>query len=148
VGGYRAQPGAPWGCDAWRDEPSGGATSGREVSGTVTLQAAAEIDAEVCKEALHRALVEVLTPAAGPSLHVDVLGGEAAQADGLVPGVRVHEFSFVASVPDPNDRTSAVEVLKLEATFGGARRLLPAIADSCTLDGSLAIRLQLVPSVS
>mmetsp|Transcript_115337 Transcript_115337/g.359195 ORF Transcript_115337/g.359195 Transcript_115337/m.359195 type:complete len:85 (-) Transcript_115337:135-389(-) len=65
------------------------------------------------------------------------------EAEGLFRDeAQVLEFLFVVSLPDPNDRASAVEVLKLEAAFGGARKLLPAIA-ACASEESLAVRLQL-----
>uniref|UniRef100_A0A7S1QYD3 Uncharacterized protein n=1 Tax=Alexandrium catenella TaxID=2925 RepID=A0A7S1QYD3_ALECA len=121
------------------------AGSDEDICGTVVLKVTAETDVDTCRQALHRALVEVLAPAVGHSLHVNVrAGNEAAQDDVLgLSKSREHEFIFAAALPDPNDKASAVEVLRLEAAFGGARRLLPAIADACSWDGSLAVRLEL-----
>jgi len=129
----------------WHGLADGEPARGR-IHGAVVLWVAPAGGLGGLRKALRVALLEVLAPAAGAMLSVDVWPGRRVQrADAAaLAGSQAHvEFPFEVALLDPNDRPSALEVLKLEATFAGARRLLPAMANSLALAGPKAVRLHL-----
>lgn len=104
-----------------------------------------------CAE-LRQALAQVLAPAVGPDPQVSVAAASRPSSRtclGAIAGEESSmqtcaEFKFEVDLADPNDRAPAVEVLRMEAVSGGARRLLPLLANAeGEAAGRLAIRLEL-----
>jgi len=55
------------------------------------------------------------------------------------------EFHFQVMIEDPNDLPVARELLELEAEVGGARRLLPRLAERLEDAGRISLRLEIEP---
>lgn len=124
--------------------------------GSVALKVTPEASERTLEDALCQALKEVLLPATGPKVGVNLSssgscsrcslegssnGGEEEQLTSAA--AQEVEFDFEITVADPNDMVSAREVLRLEAAFAGARRLLPTIASALPPGGPMAVRLQM-----
>lgn len=101
---------------------------------------------EQLKEELGHALGTILQPAAGPDVRVVVYSGKRASRVDLggweAPQVCA-EFAFEVWLDDANDRQPVLELLRLEAHCGGARGLMPLLANSPEAAGHLALRLEL-----
>jgi len=127
------------GNDAW---------SQHAVRGTVTVRGSLQQGyMDRLRTAIQQALFEVLLPAAGPDLCICVSACKRAEPPSLglpeSPQACV-EFAFELLLSDPNDSAPALEVLRLEAESGGARRLLPLLANSALgAVGHLAVRLEI-----
>mmetsp|Transcript_90019 Transcript_90019/g.178983 ORF Transcript_90019/g.178983 Transcript_90019/m.178983 type:complete len:295 (+) Transcript_90019:72-956(+) len=124
--------------------------------GSVALKVTPEANEQILEGVLCRALREVLLPATGPKVSVNLSSGSSGSCSRCSregsshggeedqPIAQEIDFDFEIAVADPNDMASAREVLRLEAAFDGARRLLPTIAASALLPtGPLTVRLQL-----
>eukprot|EP00931_Biecheleriopsis_adriatica_P055376 TRINITY_DN32729_c0_g2_i2.p1 TRINITY_DN32729_c0_g2~~TRINITY_DN32729_c0_g2_i2.p1 ORF type:complete len:319 (+),score=67.68 TRINITY_DN32729_c0_g2_i2:74-958(+) len=96
------------------------------------------------REELRAALETVLTTAAGPDLLVNVCNRKLETALLATGDEGSAGFDFEVLPMDPNDRGPVLEVLRLEAQSGGARRLLPLLADSLCVAGSLRLKLEIL----
>jgi hypothetical protein len=119
------------------------------IRGVVVVCGSLEEDRLVSfREELSSALASLLMSAAGPDLEVDVQGAQrtvstCCDASPGLDGQAQVEFKFQIVPADPHDKAPALEVLRLEAQSGGARRLLPILAESPTVAGTLRLRLDL-----
>lgn len=89
--------------------------------------------------------MEILGPAGGPDLDVSVFVDTNSLRLATTDHSERHfgvEFGFIVKVPDVNDLESVVEVLKLEASYGGALRLLRIIVEAMVVEGRISLRLQ------
>lgn len=126
----------------------GSSQRGDSVGGTVIVRGSlGEECVASLRIALQQALAEILTSAAGPDLEVAVSAGKWM----VGPELRKSElsqgsmaFTFEALLGDPHDRSPVVELLRLEAESGGARRLLPLLANVVfSAVGHLSLRIEL-----
>lgn len=95
---------------------------------------------------LGEALAEVVAPAAAGCLHDagSEAGYRVAVSAPRFTGGGDLQFAFQVSLADPNDLLAARESFQVEANLGGAKRLLPRLAEGCFGDvGRLSIRLEL-----
>lgn len=111
------------------------------VCGSLDLQGCPEAWSASLQDAVRRALVQVLLPAAGPGLTVSVSrAASTCEGEGVEPWMHL---AFEAVLPDAHDRTPALELLRLEESFGGALKLLPLLVQElCGSSGTgLSLRL-------
>jgi len=100
---------------------------------------------DVIFEALRAALTEVLEPVADGGIEVNIPCEDKTDHTNLIcmPQDRI-EFPFEVVLADPNDKALAQEALRLEATYAGALKLLPALVDKLGSVTRLAVQLQVV----
>lgn len=148
---------APW----WPSPPQSddkGAPEARpgccRIDGCLLLRGCGEETENLLEGAVCQALTKVLSQAAGPDVLVSATrrssfgelesGGDPAHLEeGATEAPADRRVDFEVVVADENDRLPALEVLRLEDTFGGARRLLPLLAEELCAAGSFALRLEL-----
>lgn len=125
------------------------------LDGTVMLRGTLEDQhLTALQAALVEALVKILAPIAGLSLpwsrDDEACLSRAPCSVGVSQGTRpskaIAEFNFKVMLGDPNDLPAALELLKLEARLGGAKRLLPQLTRSLgEVAGRLSLHLDVLP---
>ncbi|CAK0852773.1 unnamed protein product [Prorocentrum cordatum] len=143
----------PWACGA-RQPPRRGCARA-EVCGSIALsghlgggppgEAPSRALRAALRAAVRRALAEALAPAAS-GLQVSVFPPEVdvglAGSNGRLATLN---FMFEIAFPDPHDLGPVREVLNLEVAYGGAVRVLPALAREAPLGFSqLSLHLQVL----
>lgn len=137
-------------------DSSTGANEAGVLDGTVMLRGTLEDQhLAALQAALAEAMVKVLAPLAGLSLpwssgHADDEGAfdykdapcSVWVSQGTRPSNVSAEFGFKIILCDPNDLPAALELLRLEAQLGGAKRLLPQVTRNLgEVAGRLSLRL-------